>query len=67
MGKMNQIFGEKIEENHLIGVSQDTMTIIMNQIIHEKMIVIQEKIIHIVKIVKKVKIVKDMNLEVDHL
>ena len=64
MEKMNQIFGEKIEENHHIGVSLDTMSIIMNQIIQEKMIVFQERTIHIIKIVK---IMKNMNLKVGHL
>lgn len=43
MGKMNQIYGKKIEENHHIGESRDTMITIMIQIIHEKMIVFQEK------------------------
>lgn len=64
MEKMSLIFGKKIEENHHIGESQGTMTIIMTQIIQEKMIVFQGKIIHTIKIVK---IMKNMNLEVDHL
>lgn len=62
MGKMNQIYGKKIEENHHIGESRDIMSIIMTQIIHEKMIVFQEKI-H----TKIVKIMKNMTLKVGHL
>lgn len=62
MGKMNQIYGKKIEENHHIGESRDTMITIMIQIIHEKMIVFQEKI-HTIKIVK---IMENMIQKVGH-
>lgn len=63
MGKMNQIYGKKIEENHHIGESRDTMITIMIQIIQEKMIVFQEKI-HTIKIVK---IMENMIQKVGHL
>ena len=63
MGKMNQIYGKKIEENHHIGESRDTMIIIMSQIIQEKMIVFRGKI----HTIKKVKIMKNMILKVGHL
>jgi hypothetical protein len=62
MGKMNQIYGKKIEENHHIGESRDTMITIMIQIIHGKMIVFQEKI-HTIKIVK---IMENMIQKVGH-
>ena len=63
MGKMNQIYGKKIEENHHIGESRDTIIITMSQIIQEKMIVFHEKI-HTIKIVK---IMVNMIQKVGHL